>query len=51
MKTGLGRAPSRALLKAMGLTDEEIGRPLIGIANSANELVPDTFISIESWKR
>jgi dihydroxy-acid dehydratase len=40
MKAGLGRAPSRALLKAMGLTDEEIGRPLIGIANSANELVP-----------
>lgn len=40
MKTGLGRAPSRALLKAMGLTDEEVGRPLIGIANSANELVP-----------
>jgi dihydroxy-acid dehydratase len=40
MKMGLGRAPSRALLKAMGITDEEIGRPLIGIANSANELVP-----------
>lgn len=40
MKTGLSRAPSRALLKAMGITDEEIGRPLIGIANSANELVP-----------
>jgi dihydroxy-acid dehydratase len=37
---GLGRAPSRALLKAMGITDEEINRPLIGIANSANELVP-----------
>ncbi|AFM25370.1 dihydroxy-acid dehydratase [Desulfomonile tiedjei] len=40
MKTGLGRAPSRALLKAMGITNEEIERPLIGIANSANELVP-----------
>lgn len=40
LKTGLVRAPSRALLKAMGLTDEEIARPLIGIANSANELVP-----------
>ena len=40
MKTGLGRAPSRALLHAMGLTDEEIERPLIGIANSANEYVP-----------
>lgn len=40
LKTGVTRAPSRALLKAMGITDEEIARPLIGIANSANELVP-----------
>ncbi|MEW6349169.1 MAG: dihydroxy-acid dehydratase [Thermodesulfobacteriota bacterium] len=40
MTKGLGRAPSRALLKAMGMTDEELARPLIGIANSANELVP-----------
>ena len=40
MKKGLSRAPSRALLKAMGVTDEEMERPLIGIANSANELVP-----------
>ncbi|MGO9572555.1 MAG: dihydroxy-acid dehydratase [Desulfomonilaceae bacterium] len=40
LKTGVTRAPSRALFKAMGVTDEEIARPLIGIANSANELVP-----------
>ena len=40
MKNGLGRAPSRALMKAMGMTDEEIARPLIGVANSANEVVP-----------
>jgi dihydroxy-acid dehydratase len=40
MKAGLTRAPSRALLKAMGITDEEMARPLIGIANSANEYVP-----------
>ena len=40
LKTGITRAPSRALLKAMGVTDEEIARPFIGIANSANELVP-----------
>ena len=40
MKTGIIRAPSRALFKAMGVTDEEIARPLIGIANSANELIP-----------
>ncbi len=40
MKAGITRAPSRALLKAMGITDEEMARPLIGIANSANEYVP-----------
>ncbi len=40
MKGGLGRAPSRALMKAMGMTDEEIAGPLIGVANSANEVVP-----------
>ena len=40
MKTGLVRAPHRSLFKAMGYTDEELQRPIIGIANSANELIP-----------
>ncbi len=40
MKKGIERAPHRSLLKSMGLTDEEIRRPLIGIANSANEIIP-----------
>lgn len=40
IKKGLDRAPHRALLKALGLTDEEIKRPLIAVANSANEIVP-----------
>jgi dihydroxy-acid dehydratase len=40
MKKGLEKAPHRSLFKAMGLTDEEINRPLVGIANSANELIP-----------
>ncbi len=40
MKDGLARAPHRALLKSMGYTDEEIKRPIIGIANSASEIVP-----------
>jgi dihydroxy-acid dehydratase len=39
-KKGLERAPHRALFKAMGYTNDEIGRPLIGIANSYNTLVP-----------
>lgn len=40
MKKGLVRAPHRSLLKALGLTDEEIAAPLVGIANSWNELIP-----------
>ncbi len=40
MKKGLERAPHRSLFKAMGYTDEELSRPLIGVANSANEVIP-----------
>jgi len=39
-KKGIIRAPHRSLLKALGLTDEEIHRPIIGIASSANEIIP-----------
>jgi dihydroxy-acid dehydratase len=38
--SGLERAPHRALFKAMGYTDEELKRPLVGIANSANDIIP-----------
>ena len=40
VKTGLTKAPHRALLKATGLTDEEIAKPFIGVVNSFNEIVP-----------
>jgi len=40
IKKGVERAPHRSLFKAMGYTDEEINRPLIGIANSANAIIP-----------
>ncbi|MBN2062680.1 MAG: dihydroxy-acid dehydratase [Deltaproteobacteria bacterium] len=40
MKKGLEKAGHRSLCKAMGYTDDEIGRPIIGIANSANEVIP-----------
>lgn len=33
-------APQRALLHALGLTDEEIGKPLVGIVSSQNDVVP-----------
>ncbi len=40
VKLGIERAPHRSLFKSMGYTDEELSRPLIGIANSANEIIP-----------
>lgn len=40
VKKGLARAGHRSLLRAIGLTDEEMARPLIAVANSANEIVP-----------
>ena len=40
MKKGVQRAPHRSLFKAMGYTDEELKRPIIGVVNSANELIP-----------
>ncbi len=40
VKTGIERAPHRSLFKAMGYTNEEIKRPLIGIVNSQNDIVP-----------
>ncbi len=40
MKRGLERAPHRSLFKAMGYTDEEIAQPLIGVANSHNDIIP-----------
>ena len=40
MTEGLEKAPHRSLLYALGLTGEEIARPLVGVVNSANEVVP-----------
>lgn len=40
MKKGLERAPHRSLFKALGLVDEELSRPMIGVVNSFNEIVP-----------
>ncbi|NLL81767.1 MAG: dihydroxy-acid dehydratase [Tissierellia bacterium] len=40
VKKGLAKAPHRSLMKALGLTNEEMDRPLIGIVNSFNEIVP-----------
>jgi dihydroxy-acid dehydratase len=40
IKQGVSRAPHRALLRALGLSDAEMERPFVGIANSFSEIVP-----------
>ena len=40
MKSGMQRAPSRSLLNAVGMTPEEMRKPIIGIVSSFNEIVP-----------
>ena len=40
---GPDRAPTRAMLKAVGLTDEDISRPLVAIANTWSEITPCNF--------
>lgn len=40
IRNGAGCAPQRSLLHALGMTDEEIQKPLIGIVSSYNEIVP-----------
>ncbi|MHC1605068.1 MAG: dihydroxy-acid dehydratase [Candidatus Methanofastidiosia archaeon] len=40
MKKGFQRAPHRSLFKAMGLVDEEIEKPIIGVAHAGNEVIP-----------
>ncbi|MCD7808365.1 MAG: dihydroxy-acid dehydratase [Erysipelotrichaceae bacterium] len=40
VKKGVERAPHRSLFNALGMTEEELSRPLIGVVNSYNEIVP-----------
>ena len=40
LKCGAQNAPHRALYHALGLTEEEVSRPLVGIVSSYNEIVP-----------
>ena len=40
MKTGVDRIPHRALFRALGLTDEELSRPIIGVVSAKNEIIP-----------
>lgn len=40
IEKGVARAPHRSLLRALGFIDEEMGKPVIGIANSFSEVIP-----------
>lgn len=40
MKSGIERIPHRALFRALGLTDEELNRPIIGVISAKNEIIP-----------
>ncbi|MBQ6692189.1 MAG: dihydroxy-acid dehydratase, partial [Clostridia bacterium] len=40
IKNGVERAPNRSLLYALGYTQEELSRPIIGVVSSHNEIVP-----------
>ena len=40
IKRGLARAPHRSLLKADGLTDEEMDRPLVAVFSSKSDIIP-----------
>ena len=39
-KSGMQQAPARSLFRALGLTEEELARPLVGVVSSYNEIVP-----------
>ena len=40
VRCGTARAPHRSLLKADGITDEEMERPLVAVFNSRNDIIP-----------
>jgi len=40
---GPGRAPARAMLKAVGFTDEDLSKPIVGVANTWIEVMPCNF--------
>ncbi|HXU20046.1 MAG TPA: dihydroxy-acid dehydratase [Verrucomicrobiae bacterium] len=43
IKKGIARSPNRAMLKATGLTDADLARPLVAVANTWSEITPCNF--------
>ena len=50
MKKGVERIPHRALFYALSFTDEELNRPIIGVVNAHNEIIPAICISTISQR-
>lgn len=48
VRKGMQQAPHRSLFHALGMTKEEMERPLVGIISSYNEIVPGISIWIKS---
>lgn len=51
---GVDKAPQRSLFNALGMTKEEMDRPLVGIVSSYNEIVPghmniDKIVEAVKW--
>ena len=40
VRKGMQQAPHRSLFNALGMTEEEMNKPLVGIVSSYNEIVP-----------
>ena len=49
-KVGYQRAPNRSLLRSLGLTDREMERPFIGIANAWSTAVPGHSPATDAWR-
>ncbi len=50
MKLGIERAPHRALLKATGVTDEDMNKPFIAVVNSYVDIIPG-HVHLQSFAR
>ena len=54
VRKGMQQAPHRSLFHALGMTKEEMERPLVGIVSSYNEIVPghinlDKIVNAVKW--
>ena len=51
VKTGTQQAPHRSLFHALGFTEEEMKKPMVGIVSSYNEIVPGQlqYVTVLLW--